>query len=462
MACPAPATRSGKGLLMTKQVNQLDLLAKLLDLAKKEGAESADALVFDATSIEVAQRLGAPEKLERAESTDMGLRVFIGKQQAIVSSTDHSDSALREMAERAVAMAKVAPEDPWCGIAEPSEIANTLAEMDSFDPVEPETQNLIDMAKEAEDAARAVKGVTNSEGAEAGYSRARIALSATNGFAQDYSVTSHSFSVSVLAGAGTTMERDYDFTSAVYAEDLKSPADIGRSAGERAVSRINPQKKKTSHVPVVYDWRASSSLLGHLTGAINGAGIARGTSFLKEMMGEQIFNKNITIHDDPHRRRGLSSKPFDGEGIATTPKKIIENGKLTTWLLDLASARQLGLSTTGNAARGTSGPPSPASTNVYMEAGELSVKELISDIEEGFLVNELIGMGINGVTGDYSRGASGFWIKNGEITYPVSEMTIAGNLKDMFASLTPANDLEFRYGTDAPTLRIDGMTVAGL
>jgi PmbA protein len=447
---------------MTEQVNQLDLLSKLLEMAKKEGAETADAVVFDATSIEVAQRLGAPEKLERAESADMGLRVFIGKQQAIVSSTDHSNDALREMAERAVAMAKVAPEDPWCGIADPDQIAKTTAEMDSCDPVEPDTQTLIDWATEAEDAARAVSGVTNSEGAEAGYSRARIAMAATNGFARDYAVTSHSFSVSVLAGEGTTMERDYDFTTAVYAEDLQAPSKVGRSAGERAVARLNPQKKKTSQVPVVYDWRASSSLLRHLTGAINGAGIARGTSFLKEMMGEQVFGDNITIHDDPHRKRGLSSKPFDGEGIATTPKKIIENGKLTTWLLDLASSRQLGLSTTGNAARGTSGPPSPSSTNVYLEAGELSVAELIADIKEGFLVNELIGMGVNGVTGDYSRGASGFWIENGEITYPVSEMTIAGNLKDMFAALIPANDLEFRYGTDAPTVRIDGMTVAGL
>jgi len=447
---------------MTEQVNQLDLLSKLLEMAKKEGAETADAVVFDATSIEVAQRLGAPEKLERAESADMGLRVFIGKQQAIVSSTDHSNDALREMAERAVAMAKVAPEDPWCGIADPDQIAKTIAEMDSCDPVEPDTQTLIDWATEAEDAARAVSGVTNSEGAEAGYSRARIAMAATNGFARDYAVTSHSFSVSVLAGEGTTMERDYDFTTAVYTEDLQAPSKVGRSAGERAVARLNPQKKKTSQVPVVYDWRASSSLLRHLTGAINGAGIARGTSFLKEMMGEQVFGDNITIHDDPHRKRGLSSKPFDGEGIATTPKKIIENGKLTTWLLDLASSRQLGLSTTGNAARGTSGPPSPSSTNVYLEAGELSVAELIADIKEGFLVNELIGMGVNGVTGDYSRGASGFWIENGEITYPVSEMTIAGNLKDMFAALIPANDLEFRYGTDAPTVRIDGMTVAGL
>ncbi|MGB0574600.1 MAG: TldD/PmbA family protein [Alphaproteobacteria bacterium] len=447
---------------MTEQLNQLDLLSKLLEMAKKEGAETADAVVFDATSIEVAQRLGAPEKLERAESADMGLRVFIGKQQAIVSSTDHSNDALRDMAERAVAMAKVAPEDPWCGIADPDQIAKTIAEMDSCDPVEPDTQTLIEWATEAEETARAVPGVTNSEGAEAGYSRARIAMAATNGFARDYAVTSHSFSVSVLAGEGTTMERDYDFTTAVYAEDLQAPSKVGRSAGERAVARLNPQKKKTSQVPVVYDWRASSSLLRHLTGAINGAGIARGTSFLKEMMGEQVFGDNITIHDDPHRKRGLSSKPFDGEGIATTPKKIIENGKLTTWLLDLASSRQLGLSTTGNAARGTSGPPSPSSNNVYLEAGELSVAELIADIKEGFLVNELIGMGVNGVTGDYSRGASGFWIENGEITYPVSEMTIAGNLKDMFAALIPANDLEFRYGTDAPTVRIDGMTVAGL
>ncbi len=447
---------------MTEPVDQLDLLARLLEITKKEGADSADALVFDATSIEIAQRLGQAEKLERSESADIGLRVFIGKKQAIVSSTDHSDDALHEMAERAVAMAKVAPEDPWCGIADPAQIAATIAEMDSFDPFEPDTNALIEIANEAEDAARAVTGVTNSEGAEAGYSKARIALAATNGFSQNYAVTSHSFSVSVLAGEGTAMERDYDFATAVYAEDLAKPADVGRIAGERAVARLNPQKKKTALVPVIYDWRASSSLLRHLTGAINGAGIARGTSFLKDRMGEQIFAENITIHDDPHRKRGLNSKPFDGEGIATTPKAIIENGKLTTWLLDLASARQLELSTTGNASRGTGGPPSPSATNVYLEAGELSVSELIADVKEGFLVNELIGMGVNGVTGDYSRGASGYWIENGEITYPVSEMTIAGNLTDMFANLVPANDLEFRYGTDAPTVRIDGMTVAGL
>ncbi|MEE2654202.1 MAG: TldD/PmbA family protein [Pseudomonadota bacterium] len=447
---------------MTKPIDQLDLLANLLDMAKKKGADSADAVIFDAVSIDVAQRLGAKEKLERSESADLGLRVFIGKKQAIVSSTDHSRESLDEIVERAVAMAKVAPEDPWCGIAAPDQICRSFAEMDSFDPNEPDTQHLIDMASEAEDAARSVKGVTNSEGAEAGYSKARIGIAATNGFAEQYAVTSQSLSVSVLAGEGTKMERDYDFATAVYGEDLKPASELGLCAGKRAVARLNPQKKKTSNLPVIYDWRVSASLLRHLTGAINGAGIARGTSFLKEKLGKQVFNKKITIYDDPHRKRGISSKPFDGEGIETRPKAIIKEGKLTTWLLDLASARQLGLSTTGNAARGTGGPPSPSSTNIYMEPGDVSVRELISDIKEGFFVNELIGMGVNGVTGDYSRGASGFWIENGETTCPVSEMTIAGNLNDMFANLIPANDLEFRYGTDAPTIRIDGMTVAGL
>ena len=447
---------------MTKTKNQLDLLQNLLELAKSKGAESADAVIFDGTSIEVSQRLGAREKLERSESADLGLRVFIGKKQAIVSSTDHSGGSLNGIVERAIAMAKAAPEDPWCGIAEPEQIVRDFPEMESYDPVEPETQHLIEMASEAEDAARSVKGVTNSEGAEAGYSKAQIGIAATNGFSQQYSVTSQSLSVSVLAGKGTEMERDYDFATAVYGEDLRSASEVGICAGERAVARLNPQKKKTSDIPVIYDWRVSASLLRHLTGAINGAGIARGTSFLKEKLGKQIFNKNIIIHDDPHRRRGLNSKPFDGEGIATSPREIIRNGKLTTWLLDLSSARQLGLNTTGNASRGTGGPPSPSSTNVYMEAGDVSVLELISDIKEGFLVNELIGMGVNGVTGDYSRGASGFWIENGEITAPVSEMTIAGNLNEMFNNLVPANDLEFRYGTDAPTIRVDGMTVAGL
>jgi PmbA protein len=258
------------------------------------------------------------------------------------------------------------------------------------------------------------------------------------------------------------MERDYDYSTAVYGSDLTSPAELGRNAGTRAVQRLNARKVETQSVPVIYDWRVSGGMVRHLFGAINGASIARGTSFLKDSMGEQIFAEGIRLVDDPYRIRGLRSKPFDAEGLATRTKNVIEDGRLTTWILDLSAARQLGLESTGNGSRGTGGPPGAASTNIYMEAGTISPEDMIGEIENGFFITELIGMGVNGITGDYSRGASGFWIENGELAYPVSEMTVAGNLKDMFKTLTPASDLVFRTGTDAPTLRIDGMTVAGV
>lgn len=447
---------------MAEKTKPLDLLESLLTRVKKAGGDAADAVLFESASLEVARRLGAPEKLERSESTDAGLRVFVGKRQAIVSSTDLSEDALGEMVERAVAMAKAAPEDLYCGIADLDQIATDIPKLDIFDATEPDTQTLINIADTAEDAARSVPGVTNSEGAEVGWSHAKVALAASNGFAQYYAMSSNSFSASVLAGEGTGMERDYDYASAVYLEDLPPPDEVGRSAGIRAVARLGARKMKTTQVPVVYDARVSGGLIRHLTGAINGSSIARGTSFLKDSLGERVFSAGIDIIDNPLRPRGLRSKPFDGEGLASRKKTLIEDGKLTTWILDLAAARQLGLSSTGSASRGTSGPPGPAPTNVYLQNGSNSPEELIADIDQGFYVTELIGMGVNGITGDYSRGASGFWIEKGEKTFPVSEMTIAGNLKDMFRELTPANDLVIRYGTDSPTVRIDGMTVAGM
>ena len=440
----------------------LDLLTDLLGRAKRAGADDADAVYFESAALSVAQRLGQSEKLERSESRDLGLRVLIGKQQAMVSSTDMETKALDELVARAVAMARAAPEDPHCGIASPDQITSSGPELDICDTDEPTAESLIAAAQAAEDAARAVAGVTNSEGAEAGWSRSSIALAATNGFAKGYSVSSHSLAAAVLAGEGTGMERDYDYATAVHRGDLKSAEEIGRGAGERAVRRLGARKVETTQVPIVYDPRVSGGLVRHLAGAINGTAIARGTSFLKDSMGEQIFAPGIAIIDDPHRKRGLRSKPFDAEGIANARRALIEDGVLKTWVLDLASARKLGLQTTGNAARGTASPPSPATTNLYMEPGAATPEELMSDIEAGFYVTELIGMGINQITGDYSRGATGFWIENGEITYPVSELTVAGNLKDMFASLRPANDLVFRHGTDAPTIRVDGMTVAGI
>jgi PmbA protein len=438
------------------------LLDDLIGRARKAGADAADAVLIESAAISVAQRLGKPEKLERAESRDLGLRVFIGKRQAIVSTTDTTPGMLEELVDRAVAMAGTVPDDPHCGLAAPDELTRTFPTIDLSDPIEPAMDVLKERARAVEGAALAVPGVNNSEGAEAGWSRSAITLVASNGFHGAYSRSHQSVGVSVLAGEGTAMERDYEHASAVYGDDLEDAAAVGRRAGEKAVKRLRPRKAATAKVPILFDPRISRSLLGHLGSAINGASIARGTSFLKEKLGKRIFAADVAIIDDPHRPRGLNSKPFDGEGIANRKRAIVENGVLTTWVLDLRSARQLGFKSTGHAARGTSSPPSPSLTNFYMSAGKMSPKEMIGSVTSGFYVTELMGMGVNGVTGDYSRGAAGFWIENGELAYPVSEVTIAGNLNEMFLNLTAANDLEFRYGTDAPTIRLDGMTVAGV
>ncbi|HET8727375.1 MAG TPA: TldD/PmbA family protein [Alphaproteobacteria bacterium] len=439
----------------------LDLLTDLIGRARKAGADAADAVLFDAVSLSLSQRLGKPEKLERAEAGDLGLRVFIGRRMAMVSSSDRKQDALNELVERAIAMARSVPEDPFCGLADPDRIARAWPDLDLDDPHEPAPDALIDGARIAEEAALAVDGVTNSEGAEANWGRTRVALAASNGFAGGYSMSSRSLSVSVIAGEGTAMETDYDWTSAVYAEDMEDAATIGRRAGERAVRRLGARKMATARVPVVYDPRIANSLLRHFVGAISGPAIARGTSFLKDRMGEPVFGDGIRVVDDPHIRRGRRSKPFDGEGMANRRREVIDDGRLTTWLLDLRSARQLGLETTGHAARGTASPPGPSPTNLYLEPGRRSPDELIADIEQGFYVTQMMGSAVNGLTGDYSRGATGFWIENGRIAYPVSEVTVAGNLKDMFRRLEPASDLEFRTGIDSPTVRIDGMTVAG-
>lgn len=441
--------------------HSLDLLSDLIRRAKAAGADAADAVAYESASVSVTRRFGKTEKLERSESADLGLRVFVGKGQAIVSSTDRADETLAQLAERAVAMARLSPEDPYAGIADPDQIVREWSDMDVCDPVEPAVEALIEDANTAEAAALAVSGVTNSEGGDASWSRSDIWLAASNGFAGGYAVSRRSISASVLAGEGLGMERDYDYDSKVYGEDLRAAADIGAEAGRRAVRRLNPRKVKSCQVPVVFDPRQSRAMLSHLISAISGPSVARGTSFLKDKLGQRIFPESVNIIDDPFVRRGLRSRPFDSEGLAVSRRALIENGVLTTWLLDLRSARQLGLNSTGHAARGASGPPGPAPANVWMEPGKVSVKDLIADIREGFYVVETMGMGVNGVTGDYSKGAAGYWIENGEIAYPVSEITIASNLNDMMLNLTAADDLEMRYGVDAPTLRIEGMTVAG-
>lgn len=446
---------------MTATDDSLSLLSDLVAKAKKAGADAADAVHFSSTGLSHAQRLGAPERLEREESQDVGLRVLLGKRQAIVSSTDLAQDSLDELVERALAMAKVVPEDPYCGLAEAGELAASVPDLDILDAEEPAPEVLIERARACEDAARAVTGITNSEGAEASWSRIDIALVTSNGFARGYARSGHSVGVSVIAGEGLGMESDYDFASAVYGGELEDPAAVGRRAGERAVKRLGAEKPPTRRLPIIYDPRVSNSMLRHLSGAISGPAIARGTSFLKDKLDQQIFAEGITVVDDPHRPHGLASKPFDGEGLANRRLNLVDGGRLTTWVLDLSSARQLGLKSTGHAARGTSSPPSPSTSNLYMEPGSLSPAELMADIEDGFYVTGLMGMGINGVTGDYSRGAHGFRIEKGELTTPISEATVAGNLKDMFLNITPANDLVFKYSANAPTLRIDGMMLAG-
>jgi PmbA protein len=455
---PARKRPAGKPTASAPDAN---LLADLMKWAKAAGADSADALYVNGEAISVAQRMGKREKLESSEGRDLGLRVFVGQRQAFVSSTDFAPSSLRVLAGRAVDMARAVPEDPVCGIAPEELLADKWPDLDLNDRSRPSAKALLAMAAEAEDAARAVKGITNSEGAEASWGRTAVMLAASNGFSGGYRRSGYSISCAVLGGEGTGMERDYEWSSAVHLEDLMTARQVGRNAGKFAVRRLNPRKAKSARVPVVYDRRVSGGLIGHLAGAINGRAVARGTSFLKDKMGEKIFADGIRILDNPHRKRGLGSRPFDAEGLPTKRYAVIDDGRLTTWLLDLAAARQLKLKPTGHAARGTSGPPSPTTSNFYLEKGKLSFDDLIGDIESGLYITDLIGFGINGVTGDYSRGASGFWIEKGKLAWPVSGITVAGNLKDMFLNMTPANDLQFKGSTNAPTVRIEGMTVAG-
>jgi PmbA protein len=436
--------------------------AALVDRARKAGADAADVLYLAEASTGVQVRLGALEDVSRSEGETIGLRVFAGTRSASVSSSDLSDEALSALVERATAMAREAPEDPYAGLApEAMLLKGDAPDVEADDGADPSPAELKARALEAEDAARAVDGVTNSEGAGFSAGRSVVALATSDGFCRGYSTSGYSGSASVIAGTGGGMQRDYAYHSARHVADLDGPAAIGRRAAERAVARLDPVKLASGPMPIVFDPRVGQTLVGHLLGAIVGSAIARRTSFLLDREGEAIFPEGITIRDDPHRRRGLRSKPFDGEGLPTRPVDLIANGRLTGWLMESASARQLGRAPTGHASRGASGPPGASATNVHMEPGAVSPGDLIADIERGVYVTELIGQGVNPVTGDYSRGASGFVIEHGEIGRPVAEITIAGNLLDMFRALAAADDLEFRRSVNVPTLRIDAMTVAG-
>ena len=439
----------------------LSLAERLVAAARTAGADAADAVAVRSVSLSVEVRDGAVEESERSESDDMGLRVLVGKRQAVVSSNDLKGDGMAALAERAVAMARVAPEDPYVGLAPAELLARDIPDLDLVDHELPTVDRLEQFARAAEASALGVAGVAKSGGAGASVGIGGMVLVTSSGFRGAYVGSRHSVSAVAIAGEGTGMERDYDFSSTLHAADLEAPDKVGRHAGERAVKRLNPRKVATRRVPVIFDPRVAPSLVGHLASAINGASIARKTSFLRDKLGQRLFAAGIRIIDDPLRRRGQRSQPFDGEGVSGRRRAMIDDGVLTSWFLDSATARELGLATTGHASRGVSSAPSPAPTNLHLEAGAKSPQELIAGIDDGFYVTELIGSGVNLITGDYSRGASGLWIEKGELAYPVSEVTIAGHLDDIFATLEPANDLEFRYGTNAPTVRVEGLTVAG-
>ena len=439
----------------------LELAEDTLRLALKAGATSAEATVAESSDSSISLRHGVVEELEQSDSRGVGLRVFAGQSSATIAGSVLTRDARTKLAERAVAMAKLAPPDPYSGLAAPEQLANHALELDLVSHTEPTIAELRHLAEQTEQAGLAHTGISKSNGAGGSRSNSAVAVAQSNGFAKSWQRSGFGLSVSLIAGEDTHMVRDFYSSSAIHFEDLLAPQIIGNTAAERTLRRLNPQKLHSQSVPVIFEHTIASSLLGHLSGAINGAAIARGVSFVKEKLGQQIFKTDVTIVDDPHRQRGFGSKWFDGEGLPTSRRNFIDKGVLTSWVLDLRSARQLNLQSTGSAARGLASQPSPSMSNLHMEPGTQSLEEMIKALNKGLLITEFIGSSINGATGDYSRGASGFWIENGEIKYPVSEITVAGNLIDMFAKLTPANDLEFRSSFNAPSCLIEGMTIAG-
>lgn len=440
-----------------------DLSHALLDAARKAGADSADALAVAGTALSIEIRKGALEQAERSEGVEIGLRVLMGRRQACVSASDTSAATIQALAERAVAMAREAPEDPTAGLAEPGDLAQAwdLAALDLADPApEPGAAALEDQARAVEAAALGVKGITQVEAAAA-YSRRALHLAATNGFSGGYGRTSTSLSAVAFTGQGTEMHRDYAAEGRVYLSDMPGADGIGQLAGERALQRVGSVKPKTGTYPVLYDERVAASLVSHLLSAINGTAIARGSSWARDLLGQQVLPAGLSLIEDPHRPRIGSSRPFDGEGLATRRREIVADGVLTGWVLDLATGRKLGMPSTANASRGVSAPPSPSTTNIDLTQGTVSRDDLLAQMGTGLWVTSMIGSTINPTTGDYSRGAAGFWVENGQISHPVHECTIAGNLRDMLRRIIPANDARPHLSTRVPSILIDGMTLAG-
>ena len=447
---------------MTRSLDALT--AQILDAAKAAGADAADAIAVDGTSVSINVRAGALEQAERSEGVDIGLRVLVGQKQACVSASDTNPATLTQMAERAVAMAGEAPDDPYAGLADASVLATDTdtSVLEMHDPAEePDPAQLQDDAARAEAAALRDPGVTQVQAAAAGYGRRRVHLAASNGFSAGYTRTDHSLSCVAISGSGTAMERDYDFDSRIFRADMRDADEIGALAAKRAAERAGARKPKTGAFPVLFDERIANSLIGSLLQAVNGQVIARGSGWLRDKCGEQVLPKGLSLIEDPHRKRAAASRMFDAEGLPTRRRAIVDDGILTGWTMDLATARQLGQASTASATRGTSAPPSPSNSNVALTQGTQSRDELIAQMGTGLLITSMIGATINPNTGDYSRGAAGFWVEQGEITHPVNECTVAGNLKDMLLSMIPANDARPHLSQVVPSLLIEGMTLAG-
>ena len=451
--------------MCAQKLNDKDIMNLLIETAISEGATAADCVLSRSRGVSLTRRLGKDENIERYEDFDTGLRVFVDNKIASVSTNENSENAIKDVAKRAVEMAKIAPQDEFSFIADKEMLhkfpLNNKAIIDSYDEVEPSIDIIRDRASEVEDAALSVKGITNSDGADASWGEGETILMTSNGFFGNSKKSNHSVSVVVIAEKDGKMERDYDYSSKVFGEDLTNSKKIGLEAAKKTLARIGAKKPVTGKYPVIFDPRVSRSIASHFASAINGASIARKTSFLKDMLNQQIANKSISLVDDPFLKRGLASRLFDGEGLGSSKNLLINEGVLQQWLLDLSSAKQLNMSPTGNAKRGISGPPAPGISNLILMPGEVTPEKLISNVSEGFYVTDMIGSSVSMVTGDYSRGASGFWIKNGEFSNPITEATIAGNLKEMFMTLQPANDIDYSHSINCPTLLIEGMTIAG-
>lgn len=437
-------------------------LESLLAHARAAGADSADASLSVSESLSVDVRMGEFEGVERSENRSVGLRAFIGKKQAGATTSDLSPAGLKALAERVVEMAKFAPEDPWCGLLDPAERATSFPDLDTHDDVRPDARTLEAMAKEAEDAALAISGVTNSSGSGASWSASSVAMRTSDGFSGASRASSYGVGVSPLAERDGKKERDWEGRTTRFLAELPKAADLGRRAGERAVARLGARKIESCKAAVIFENRIAGSMVSPMLGAISGAAIARGVSFLKDKLGQQVYAKGVNIEDDPFRKRGLASRPFDGEGASGQRRLLIEDGVLTTWLLNASSARQLGLKTTGHATLGHGGPPGISSSNVTLQPGARSLEEMMRDAGKGLLITDKFSPSLNSNTGDWSVGVAGFWFENGERAYPVSEITVAGNLIDIFARLIPGSDLERRGGVDAPSVLIDDLTIAGV